>query len=92
MKLSLNHLSRSLAAITLLVITGCGRDDVKVYKADAGDVAPTIPAPPVATGAMPSAMPAGLPAPDNSGLPPLKYTLPTGWTEKELTQMRVASS
>ena len=91
MKLSLNHLSLPLAAVTLLVITGCSRDEVKVYKADAGDVAPTVLVPPTATGAMPASMPSGLPTPDNSGLPPLKYTLPGGWTEKELSQMRVAS-
>ena len=36
-------------------------------------------------------MPAGLAAPDNSGLPKLKYTLPDGWKEKALTQLRVAS-
>ena len=36
-------------------------------------------------------MPEGLPAPDNSGLPKLKYTLPDGWKEKPLTQLRVAS-
>jgi hypothetical protein len=40
---------------------------------------------------MPTTMPNGLPVPDNSGLPKLKYTLPDGWKEKELTQMRVAS-
>jgi len=40
---------------------------------------------------MPATMPAGLPAPDNSGLAPLKYTLPDGWKEKALSQMRVAS-
>ncbi len=40
---------------------------------------------------MPSMMPAGLPAPDNSGLPALKYTLPADWKEKAVTQMRVAS-
>jgi hypothetical protein len=32
-----------------------------------------------------------LPAPDNSGLPQLKYTLPDGWQEKTPTEMRVAS-
>ncbi len=36
-------------------------------------------------------MPPGLAMPDNSGLPKLKYTLPDGWKEKALTQMRVAS-
>ena len=36
-------------------------------------------------------MPAGLPVPDASGLPQLKYTLPDGWQEKTPTEMRVAS-
>ena len=41
-------------------------------------------------GVMP-AMSGEVPAPDNSGLPKLKYTLPDGWQEKNLTQLRVAS-
>jgi len=41
--------------------------------------------------AMPAAMPSGLAAPDNSGLPKVNYVLPDGWKEKPLTQMRVAS-
>jgi hypothetical protein len=40
---------------------------------------------------MTATMPGGLPAPDNSGLPKLKYILPEGWKQKPLTQMRVAS-
>ena len=36
-------------------------------------------------------MPDGLPAPDNSGLPALQYTLPAGWEKKALSAMRVAS-
>ncbi len=76
-----------LAAIAL---AGCGRDDVKVYKVDANDTA-TTPPPAAAPAAMPTTMPDGLATPDNSGLPKLKYTLPDGWKEKPLTQMRVAS-
>lgn len=79
------------AAALLLLLAGCGRNDVKVYKVDASDTV-TTPAPPVAaSGAMPSSMPEGLAVPDNSGLPKLKYTLPAGWKEKPLTQLRVAS-
>jgi len=74
------------AALVLIAAAGCGRDDVKVYKVDAHDTTtPAVPA------AMPPTMPADLPAPDNSGLPKLKYTLPAGWKEKTLTQLRVAS-
>jgi hypothetical protein len=68
-----------------VLLAGCGRDDVKVYHVAKDNSA----APPPA--AMPATMPAGLPAPDNSGLPPLKYVLPAGWQEKPASQMRVAS-
>lgn len=77
---------------TLLIIaaTGCGRDNVKVYQVDASDTA--TPTPPLAaSGTMPTTMPDGFPAPDNSGLPSLKYTLPAGWETKTPSQMRVAS-
>src|SRR5271170_6888108 len=83
------------AGMLLLLAAGCGRDNVKVYHADASDT--TTPAPPplnapaTAPGAMPATMPDGLPAPDNSGQPTLNYTLPAGWEKKTPTQMRVAS-
>ena len=78
---------------TLLIIAaaGCGRDSVKVYHVDANDTATPAPPPVAASGAMPTAMPAGLPAPDNSGQPSLQYTLPAGWQKTPLTQMRVES-
>lgn len=88
-----HSLPLTAAALLLLLAAGCGRDDVKVYKVDSSDTV-TTPPPPVAAaapGAMPGAMPEGLSAPDNSGLPKLKYTLPEGWKEKPLTQLRVAS-
>jgi len=80
------------AAVSLLLLAaaGCGRDSVKVYKVDANDTAVTPP-PAAAPAAMPATMPGDLPAPDNSGLPRLKYNLPAGWKEKALTQLRVAS-
>jgi hypothetical protein len=81
------------AAIVAVALTGCGRDNVQVYHVSTNDTvlpqAPAVAATPSA--AMPGAMPAGMAAPDNSGLPKLKYTLPDGWKEKPLTQMRVAS-
>ena len=83
------YLSAVAAALTFLT-TGCGRDNVKVYKADASDV-PVTPPPAVTPAAMPATMPSGLPAPDNSGQPKLKYVLPDGWKEKPASQMRVAS-
>ena len=82
-------------------LIGCERDDVKVYHVDTNEVAtatPPAPAAPMmapnaapASGMMPATMPAGLPTPDNSGLPKLTYTVPSGWTEKAPSQMRVAS-
>ncbi len=79
------------ASLLLLANAGCDQQGVKVYKTDAGDGAVPVPPPAIASGAMPSSMPEGLPAPDNSGLPQVKYSLPAGWSEKKLTQMRVAS-
>ena len=79
-----------LAVAALIFTAGCGRDSVKTYKVDASDtIATSAPAP--ATASMPATMPDGLPVPDNSGLPKLKYALPEGWKEKALTQLRVAS-
>lgn len=90
----------ALGVASCLIGTGCERDDVKVYHVDTNEVAtatPPAPAAPMApnaapaSGMMPSTMPAGLPAPDNSGLPKLTYTVPAGWTEKAPSTMRVAS-
>lgn len=91
MKRLTKHIGLPAAALMILISSGCNRDSVKVYHADANDTVTPTPPPMAASGAMPSSMPEGLPAPDNSGLPPLKYTLPAGWMEKALTQMRVAS-
>ena len=79
-------------AVALIVVaaTGCGRDEVKVYKVDASEAA-SAPSPALAAAPMPANMPDGLPVPDNSGQPKLRYTLPAGWKEKALTQLRVAS-
>lgn len=76
----------------IFLTAGCGRNEVKVYHVDsASNTADTASPTAAAPAAMPMTMPAGLPAPDNSGLPSLKYTLPDGWKAKPLTQMRVAS-
>jgi hypothetical protein len=81
------------AAALLLAGFGCDRDKVKVYQADGSDSPAAVP-PPVARAAMPATMPNGLPVPDNSALPPLKFVTPDGWKQRTLTeqtQMRVAS-
>lgn len=75
--------------LLILAVAGCDRNSVKVYTVDSTNAVVTLPPP--AAPAMPTTMPDGLPAPDNSGLPKLKYTLPDGWKEKPLTQLRVAS-
>jgi hypothetical protein len=94
------YLPLAAAAMLVAAISGCGRDTVQVYQVSTNDAvtaaAPPAPATPMAppamaSGSMPMSMPAGLAAPDNSGLPPLKYKLPDGWKEKALTTMRVAS-
>jgi hypothetical protein len=85
-----NALPLAAAALMTFATAGCGRDSVKVYHVDTNDTVTTLP-PPANASAMPSSMPAGLPVPDNSGQPPLKYTLPAGWTEKPPTELRVAS-
>jgi hypothetical protein len=93
MRRSTNSILMPLAAAVSLALTaGCNRDSVKVYKVDSNDTVAVAP-PPAATapGAMPTTMPDGLPVPDTSGLPKLKYTLPEAWKEKPLTQLRVAS-
>jgi len=87
-----NPLPFAVAALLTFAV-GCNRDSVKVYKVDASDAVVTTPPPVTASSpaAMPSTMPDGLPVPDNSGLPRLKYNLPDGWKEKAPTQLRVAS-
>ena len=80
----------NLAVALVALSTGCNRDGVKVYHVSDSDTASPTP-PPATTAAMPATMPGGLPAPDNSGLPSLQYTLPTGWEKKAPTVMRVAS-
>src|SRR5258708_18135668 len=68
-------------ALTASIFSGCGRNDVQVYR-----VAKEQP--------QAQAEPAGLPTghPSTAGaLPSLKYSLPAGWEETAPGQMRVAS-
>jgi hypothetical protein len=80
-----------IGALLMLVSAGCGRDNVKVYHVENADSVTPPPPPAVAPTAMPATMPAGLPVPDKSTTPALKYTLPAGWQEKAPTELRVAS-
>jgi len=81
----------ALAAALVIFSNGCNRDGVKVYHVENEDAITPPPPPAAAPAAMPTTMPAGLPVPDGSTLPQLKYTLPDGWAEKTPGQMRVAS-
>ena len=82
---SFTALSFTAAIVTVFALAGCDRDGVKVYKVSTNDTAVALAPPSTAS------MPAGLPKPDNSGLPQLKYALPAGWLEKTPTELRVAS-
>lgn len=86
-RITQNQALPAIVGALLFISSGCSRDNVKVYHVENNDSA----APPPSSSAMPATMPAGLPAPDKSGLPQLKYTVPAGWQEKTLTEMRVAS-
>ncbi len=92
-RLNLLFKPAALASLTVMfAVAGCDREGskIRVETNDVTDVQPASP-PLAAPAAMPSSMPAGLPAPDNSGLPKLKYSLPDGWKEKIPSTMRVAS-
>jgi hypothetical protein len=80
-----------LATVWLLslAVSGCDRNPVKVYQVDSQEsAAPAAAAP---TAADMASMANQIPAPDNTRLPKLKYTLPAGWQEKPASQFRVAS-
>jgi hypothetical protein len=84
------HFICTLAALAVLA-AGCNRDGVKVYHVENTDTSTPPPPAAAAPAAMPATMPSGLPVPDTSTLPKLKYTVPDGWQEKTPTEMRVAS-
>lgn len=75
-----------------LALAGCNRDSVKVYHVETNDTA-ALPAQAAGSSPMSSManMAGDIPIPDNSGLPKMTFTLPAGWKEKALTQLRVAS-
>ena len=81
----------AVGTFLLVASAGCERDNVKVYHTDDSDTATPTPPPATAPATMSTAMPDGLPMPDNTGQPSLQYTLPVGWEKKALSPMRVAS-
>jgi hypothetical protein len=77
----LRPVSHLIALAFLAFVSGCGRDDVKVYR-----VAKETP-----SAASPAAMPAGHPDISTSATPQLKWKTPEGWNEVPPGEMRVAS-
>jgi hypothetical protein len=76
------------AAIVLLsVLTGCNRDETRVYHVPKED------SPQPASAAAPAPEMTAMSAPSDAAtaFPALKYQLPQGWQEKKATEMRVAS-
>jgi hypothetical protein len=71
----------SVMLLFVVLVAGCGRDDVKVYR-----VAKENPAAPPQT-----AMPAGHPDIASAANPQLKWKTPEGWNEVPPGEMRVAS-
>jgi len=85
---------RGRASLTLLVslsvLTGCNRDETKVYHIDKDDSASSQPAPAAATDATPPATdePSVTATPTDSQL---SYATPADWQKKPLSQLRAAS-
>jgi hypothetical protein len=92
-----------LTPLLLLLVTGCHRDEIKVYRVakeqdqPQQQTAPALPTdspnPSLPPGHpdIPSASAASLPAAPASALPPLTWKTPDGWNEVPPGQMRVAS-
>ena len=70
------------------LITGCGRDDVKVYRVSKEQSPPGAAQPPTAQAPV---MPAGHPEIAGGGPPSITYKLPSGWQEAPAGQMRAAA-
>jgi hypothetical protein len=86
---SISHLSFGGWAVLLsLLLTGCGKNDVEVYRV-AKEQAPATP--PAQAQTQPAAMPPGHPDASGGSVPALKWKLPTGWEEVAPGEMRVAS-
>ena len=89
-------LSRCALMIFALVLAGCDREQIKVQQVPKESEQPAqMPAAsqPTAASGMPANPHAGM---DMAGgmaqaQSPLKWTLPSGWKEKPLTEMRVGS-
>jgi len=82
----------TLAVWLAVFSTGCNRDSVKVYHVENGDTSTPV-APPMTAPATPMANvdSNALPTPPPDMSSQLKFTVPGGWQEKPLSEMRVAS-
>ncbi len=91
-----------LLAPLLLLVAGCHRDDVKVYRVAKDNNQPQQPAaPPMSTDTPNPSLPPGhpdissapgaMPAASRTGAPQLTWKTPDGWTEVPAGEMRVAS-
>jgi hypothetical protein len=86
-KLATSDLSQTLVIlIALSLITGCGRDDVRVYKV-AKESQPSAPS----SSTEVSQLPPGHPEIEGSSQPHLTWSLPSNWQELPASGMRIAS-
>ena len=76
------------AAAAVVLLAGCNRDQIKVYRIEKDADAP---APMQDQAQAQPEMPAGHPDLGSPAKPPLSWTLPGGWEEQAPGQMRVAS-
>ena len=72
------------------MVTGCGRDDVQVYRVSK-EQSPEVPGQPQTAQAQAPVMPPGHPEISGGGPPKLSYKLPSGWQEAPAGQMRAAA-
>jgi hypothetical protein len=92
--IKLKSVSRFALMILALAFAGCNRDKVTVQQVPKDSDQTTQPLMSQTTPGMPANPHAGMDmsmSMDAGAKPKLKYTLPTGWKEKDLGQMRVAS-
>jgi len=85
-----NRLAQAVALLLIATLAGCDRGEVKVQRVPKESEAPVMqtaaePAPTMPAGDFHSGLNTGAESPQ------LKWTLPAGWEEKPLTQMRAAS-
>jgi hypothetical protein len=79
-----------VAGVVLIsALTGCNRDEAKVYHVTKEASPPSQPAPQTTPEAAQPEM--GAPSDAAASVPQLKYQLPEGWQEKPPSDMRVAS-